>query len=329
MTDPVLSVRGVTTSFPSPRGILRAIRGVDLELARGERLGIVGESGSGKSALVTSILGLLDPPAHVRADSILLDGVELRSMSERALSRLRGARIGVVFQDPLTGLNPVRRIGPQVAETIRMHRALSRRAAQNEAIRLLRSVEIPEPERRYRAYPHELSGGMRQRVMIAMAIANSPAVLVLDEPTTALDVTTQAQIMSIMDGIVAEHGTAVIFITHNMELVSDFCDRVSVIYAGSVVENGPCQDVMARPAHPYSAALIASIPSMEGDRSQELVTLPGLPPDLAQPITGCAFAARCPLARNRCQDDEPELTPIGEGRAVACHFWREQLAFKA
>lgn len=325
MNDQVLVVRSVTTAFQSPRGVLRAVRGVDLELAPGERLGIVGESGSGKSALVTSILGLVDPPAEVRADSILLEGVELHSLTERAMSRLRGARISVVFQDPLTGLNPVRRIGPQIAETIRMHSSLSRRAARAESIRLLQAVEIADPERRYRAYPHELSGGMRQRVMIAMAIANAPAVLVLDEATTALDVTTQAQIMSLLARVVAEHRTAVIFITHNMELVSDFCDRVSVMYAGKIVENGPCAEVMARPAHPYSAALIASIPTLDGDRDHDLRTLPGLPPDLTRRIEGCSFAARCPLARERCRERVPELIPIGDGRSVACHFWNEQL----
>ncbi|NDL59373.1 ABC transporter ATP-binding protein [Phytoactinopolyspora mesophila] len=325
---PVLSVRGLNTEFATERGRVHAVRGVGFTLQRGERLGVVGESGSGKSALALSILGLIEPPGNVVDGHVWLNGRDLRTLTERQLNRVRGQEISVVFQDPLTALNPVRRIGPQIAEVITMHSDVTRADARRRAIDLLTDVDLPRPEQAYRAYPHQLSGGMRQRVMIAVALANSPDVLIADEPTTALDVTTQGQIMRLIDRVVAERHTAVILITHNVDLVADFCDTIQVMYAGQVVERGRCADVLNAPAHPYTAALLASVPSLEADRAAPLPTLDGLPPDLSIEAAGCALAPRCPLSagRSECHTVSPPVVEVSGDRTwiSRCHFASEQ-----
>ncbi|TDD69822.1 ABC transporter ATP-binding protein [Jiangella aurantiaca] len=326
--EPVLTVRGLSTEYATDRGQVRAVRDVSFELRRGERLGIVGESGSGKSALALSILGLIEPPGRTVAGEVWLNGRDLRTLSEARLNRIRGKEISVVFQDPLTALNPVRRIGPQLAEAITMHQDVGRAAAKQAAIELLDDVELPRPADCYRRYPHELSGGMRQRVMIAVALANAPDVLIADEPTTALDVTTQAQIMRLIDKVVDERGTAVVLITHNMDLVADFCDTVQVMYAGQVVERGRREQLLSGSAHPYTAALMVSVPSLDTDRAAPLRSLEGLPPDLAVEHTGCALAPRCVLGRERerCRSESPAMTAVvGDAAWVSrCHFAGEQ-----
>ncbi|GII95338.1 ABC transporter ATP-binding protein [Sinosporangium siamense] len=328
--DTVLSVKDMHTVFATPGGTAHAIRGVSFDLRRGERLGIVGESGAGKSALVLSLLGLVEPPGRVAGGSVWLNGRDLRTLSERQMRRVRGKEISIVFQDPLTALNPVRRIGPQVAEVLLMHGDLSRKQARERAVGLLADVELPEPEKCYAAYPHELSGGMRQRVMIAIALANSPDVLIADEPTTALDATTQAQIITLLNKVIEERGTAVVMITHNMGLVADFCDTVQVMYAGEVVEYGSRDRLLDRPAHPYTAALLASVPAMDARRDLPLPALSGLPPSLTDLPEGCAFAPRCPLEGERglCRTTRPAPRILdGEpDRMSMCHFSAEQLA---
>ena len=325
---PVLSVRALNTVFSTDRGPAHAVRDVGFELYRGERLGIVGESGSGKSALALSILGLIEPPGRTTRGEVWLNGRDLRTLTQRQLDGVRGKEISVVFQDPLTALNPVRRIGPQIAEVLTMHGDVSRSEARRRAVDLLADVELPRPAEHYRSYPHELSGGMRQRVMIAMALANSPDVLIADEPTTALDVTTQAQIMRLIDKVVDERGTAVILITHNMDLVADFCDTVQVMYAGRIVERGTRDQVLRGAAHPYTAALMASVPSLDTDRAAPLPTLDGLPPDLVGAPGGCPLAPRCPLGhdRPRCWSELPVPVAMTADRswASSCHFADEQ-----
>ncbi len=319
---PLLSVRGLHVHFHTPRGVVRALRGIDLDVAAGEAVGLVGESGSGKTVLSLAVLGLLPrPPASVSARSVEFEGRDLRRLSPRELRRLRGNRIAMVFQDPLTSLNPYLAIGDQVAEPLLIHRGLGARAARGRAEELLARVGIPDPGRHLRSYPHELSGGMRQRAMIAMAIACEPALLIADEPTTALDVTIQAQILDLLSGLMRSSGTAVVLITHSLAVVAGFCDRVDVLYAGRIAERGPTEPLFAAPAHPYTRALLrvasrAAAPA-EGKR---LFAIPGLPPDLIESAPGCSFAPRCGLAFERCREEGPGLAavPGEEGRERAC-----------
>lgn len=314
--EELLAVRGLTVTFRTPDGAVEAVRGVDLDLAPGEVLGVVGESGSGKSVAMLAVLGLLPRNAEV-AGSARFRGRELIGMADRDLRAIRGAGIAMIFQDPLTALNPVIRVGRQIAEGIRVHGSVSRRQADARAVELLAAVGIPDPVRRAQAFPHEMSGGMRQRVMIAMMIANDPAILIADEPTTALDVTVQAEILDLLDGIRERTGTAMVFITHDLGVIARVADRVQVMYGGRTAEVAPTGEFFAGPAHPYSAGLLAAVPGPGRVRS---VGIPGAPPSMSAPPGGCAFHPRCDRAAEVCRHESPPLIPGGPGRWRACHF---------
>jgi oligopeptide/dipeptide ABC transporter ATP-binding protein len=320
--EPVLSVRDLRTSFAMDTGTVEAVRGVSFDLYPGEVLGLVGESGSGKSALASSILGLLrSPPASVTGGPVSFGGRDLLHESRSGLRRIRGEEIAMIFQDPMTSFNPVRSIGQQIAEAIRVHHRVSRSAARARTVELLRLVGMPSPEVRSKQFPHEFSGGMRQRAMIAMAMANEPKVIIADEPTTALDVTVQAQILQVLQTAQAETDSAILLITHDLGVVAELADRVIVMYAGRIVESASVFDLFAAPRHPYTLGLLASLPRVDAD-TDELVAIPGRPPSLSPPPRGCAFRARCELSRGRdlCRDEDPALLPVAQGQLSACHF---------
>jgi oligopeptide/dipeptide ABC transporter ATP-binding protein len=315
---PLLELRELRTVFDTGGGTVCAVDGVSLRLARGARLGVVGESGCGKSVTALSILRLLpSPPGRIVGGQILFEGRDLLTVSEQEVRALRGKSIAMVFQEPMTSLNPVYTVGRQVAEVLTLHEGLARRAARERAIELLKMVGIPAPEQRVDSYPHELSGGMRQRVMIAMAIACRPKLLIADEPTTALDVTIQAQILDLLARLRTELGMSIMLITHDLGVVSEFADDVMVMYAGKVVENASAQALFARPLHPYTKGLLASVPSDDRQRTR-LVTIEGMVPNLAALPAGCRFRDRCPEAVGPCAQREPALLDVGEGRQVAC-----------
>lgn len=316
---PLLSVRDLTVTFPNAGRPVRAVRGVSYDVHEGEFLGLVGESGSGKSVSSLAVMGLLPSSAKV-AGSIRFRGEELLEASDRQLSALRGEQISMVFQDPLSALTPVYTIGEQIAETLLLHdKKVSKQAAEARAVELLRVVGIPSPERRAKAFPHEFSGGMRQRAMIAIAIANKPRLIIADEPTTALDVTIQAQILEVLQTAKELTGAAVLLITHSLGVVAGNVDRVAVMYAGRIVENGPVHDVFAEPRMPYTIGLLRSVPNMLTITSDRLVPLEGRPPSLDALPPGCPFAARCPAALDVCRQQEPELLDVEPGRRAACH----------
>lgn len=316
---PLLSVRDLEVTFATPDGAVQALRGVNLDVLPGECVGVVGESGSGKSQLLISIIALLARNATA-SGSIRFDGEELLRVPEAKLRGLRGRRIGIVFQDPMTSLNPHLTIGLQLTEGLRLHLHMSRRAAHERARALLESVHLSDAGRRLRQYPHELSGGMRQRVAIAMALACEPDLLLADEPTTALDVTVQAEILALLRELRARIHTAVIFVTHDLGVVAQIADRVAVMYAGQIVEHGPTAALFEHPRHPYTAALRRASPSLEGDRQMRLPAIPGRPPDLARPIVGCAFAARCPHRMPVCTEAQPPMRHVGDRHAAACFY---------
>jgi len=315
--EPLLAVRDLVVEFETPRGTVRAVDGVSLTLAHGATLGLVGESGCGKSVTSLAIMRLLDSNARIRAGSIRFEGHDVLDLDERAMRRLRGARMAMIFQEPSTSLNPVFTVGAQVAEALRIHRRLSRAAAWAGAVELMRLVEIPDAERRASAYPHELSGGMKQRVMIAMAISCEPALLVADEPTTALDVTIQAQILDLLRGLKERLGMSLLLITHDLGVVAAEADEVVIMYAGRIVERAPSRALFAAPAHPYTQALLASLPRLER-REARLTPIPGRVPDLLELPSGCRFRDRCPRASERCSREDPALAEIAPARAVAC-----------
>jgi oligopeptide/dipeptide ABC transporter ATP-binding protein len=320
---PILSVRGLTTELRTERGRFHAVDAVSFDLFPGEVLGIVGESGCGKSMTALSILGLVPrPPGRIVAGEVWFEGRDLVRLSERELQRVRGAKIAMIFQEPMSSLNPVFTIGEQIAETLRHHERLGRRAARARAVELLAMVGIPSPAERLDAYPHELSGGMRQRVMIAIALACNPKVLLADEPTTALDVTIQAQILELLERLQAELGMAVVIITHDLGIVAEFAHRVLVMYAGRVIEEGPVEAIFESPAHPYTRGLLASLPDLEGEIGR-LSAIPGSVPQLGELGPGCRFAPRCGLAEPACLLADPPLARTG-ARAVACR--RAELA---
>jgi peptide/nickel transport system ATP-binding protein len=315
--EPLLAVRDLVVEFTTPRGTVRAVDGVGLTIARGATLGLVGESGCGKSVTSLAIMRLLDANARIRAGTIHFDGRDLVALDEREMRRLRGARLAMIFQEPTTSLNPVFTVGAQVAEALRIHRRLDRSAAWAGAVELMRQVEIPDAERRAASYPHELSGGMRQRVMIAMAISCEPALLIADEPTTALDVTIQAQILDLLRGLKRRLGMSLLLITHDLGVVATEADEVAIMYAGRIVERAPSRALFAAPAHPYTQALLASLPRLER-RAERLTPIPGSVPDLLELPSGCRFRDRCPRASARCAQEDPQLSQIGAGRFVAC-----------
>jgi peptide/nickel transport system ATP-binding protein/oligopeptide transport system ATP-binding protein len=314
---PILSLRGLVTELRTQDGRFNAVDGVSFDLHAGEVLGIVGESGCGKSMTALSILGLVpSPPGRIVAGEVWFEGRDLVRLPERELRRVRGAAISMIFQEPMTSLNPVFTVGEQILETLRHHERIGRRAARARAVELLARVGIPSPAERLDAYPHELSGGMRQRVMIAIALACNPKVLLADEPTTALDVTIQAQILDLLERLQAELGMAVVIITHDLGIVAEFAHRVLVMYAGRVVEEGPVDAIFDQPAHPYTRGLLASLPDLEGE-SGRLLAIPGAVPQLHELEAGCRFAPRCTLVEPACRAADPALRREGR-RAVAC-----------
>jgi oligopeptide/dipeptide ABC transporter ATP-binding protein len=327
--DLVLDVRDLETNYYTQDGVVKAVRKVSLEIERGHRVGVVGESGSGKSALALSIIGLIEPPGRVVGGSVFLNGRDIAKFSDRQLQQVRGRTISLVFQDPMTALDPVKTIGAQIAEAILRHRPIGKRAARRNAVDLLRDVEVPHADRRLDDYPHQYSGGMRQRVLIAIALANEPDLVIADEPTTALDVTTQAQVLDVLDGLVTERKMAVMLITHNLGVVADFCDRVFVMYAGRLVERAHADDLFARQAHPYSEALLHSVPRPDRLQRGPLPTIPGFPPSLVHLPPGCPFEPRCPVGHGLevCRTQVPLPVAVGDpvDPVVAeCHFAEER-----
>ncbi len=319
MSGAVLEIRGLRTSFQTRLGSFAAVDGVDLELFPGETLGVVGESGCGKTVTALSVLRLLsEPPAAIEAGEILFEGRDLLRLSSEELRSIRGRRIAMIFQEPMTSLNPVFRVGDQIDEALRVHRAGDRAQRRARVLELLGRVGIAEPEKRMRDYPHQLSGGMRQRVMIAMALACDPAVLIADEPTTALDVTIQAQILELLRELQQGLRMAVLLITHDLGVVAESAQRVAVFYAGRVVERADVGALFRTPRHPYTHALLRSSPGAQ-PAGARLHVIEGLVPDLARRPAGCSFRERCKRALERCAVDDPKLEPIGQGRAVACH----------
>ena len=319
-TGPLLEVSDLRTHFLTARGALRAVDGVSLTLERGRTLGVVGESGSGKTVLVRSIMGLLPTHNVARGGEVTFDGRRLTGLSPAELREIWGAEIGMVFQDPMTSLNPVVRIGRQITETMAFHLRLPHAEARAKAADLLRSVGIPEPERRLRAYPHELSGGMRQRVTIAIALACGPQLLLADEPTTALDVTVQAQILSLLARQQRERFMAMILVTHDLGVVAGRTDEIAVMYAGRIVERAPTTVLFSDMRMRYTQALFRSIPRITDPGHRRLLAIGGRPPDLVAPPTGCSFAPRCRYARERCHAEAPPLTEAGPGHAYACWY---------
>jgi peptide/nickel transport system permease protein len=313
--DGVLSVRDLRVSFP---GGVHPVRGVSFTLRRGEAVGVVGESGSGKSLTALAIARLLEPPAVVSADQVRLLGHDLLLSSAGADRKFLGTSLGMVFQDPMTSFNPVRHVGGQLAEVATQHQGMTRRQAAARAVDRLRAVRIPSPERRYRQFPHELSGGMRQRALIGMAVMGSPALVIADEPTTALDVTVQREVLRLLKSIQAADEVALLFISHDITVVGQVCDRVLVMYAGRIVESLPSAALAASARHPYTRALLAAVPSMDTDREQPLAVVPGRPADPADLPAGCAFAPRCAFADDKCRAVDPALTPAADGHQVAC-----------
>lgn len=311
----LLQVKNLVVEFPHRRGTLRALDDISFDIAPGEILGVVGESGAGKSLTGASIIGLLEPPGRIAGGEILLEGRRIDDLPFAELRKVRGRQIGAIFQDPLTSLNPLYTVGRQLTETIRTHLPVGQAEARERAIQLLRDTGIPAAEQRIDHHPHQFSGGMRQRVVIALALAAEPKLIVADEPTTALDVSIQAQIISLLKTICRERGAAVMLITHDMGVIAETCDRVAVMYAGRVAEIGPVHDVIHRPSHPYTAGLMACIPDMTQDR-ERLHQIDGAMPRLNAIPAGCAFHPRCDRAFDRCHAQRPELMPAGTTRAA-------------
>ena len=314
----ILEVRDLHTQFFTDDGVVQAVNGVSFDLDAGESLGIVGESGCGKSMTALSIMGLVPEPGRVTSGEIRFRGHDLLRMRPEDVRDLRGRDMAMIFQDPLSSLNPVLKNGFQIEEAMLAHKDISRRAAFERAVALLKKVRVPAAETRARDYPFQLSGGMRQRTMIAMGLANDPAMLIADEPTTALDVTVQAQILELLRDLNRELNTAVIMITHNLGVVAGLCSRVIVMYAGQIVEEGPVDQIFERPQHPYTWALLRSVPRIDALRHDRLRSIEGLPPDLISPPAGCRFHPRCPFRVDQCFRDEPPLEPVAERQRAAC-----------
>ena len=319
--DTLLEVDDLHVSFRTEDGVVRAVDGVSFKINPGEVLGIVGESGSGKSVTMMSVMRLIIDPNAVFAGHVTYKGRDLMTLSQRQMQEVRGSEIAMIFQDPMTSLNPVYRVGWQIEEQLHTHQRLTKAEGRARAVELLRAVGIPNPETRARDYPHQFSGGMRQRVMIAMALSCNPDLLIADEPTTALDVTIQAQILELIKRLKAEFNSAVILITHDMGVVADIADRVIVMYGGRVVEHGTKQAIFSDPQHPYTWGLLGSIPRLDRPRPKRLTAIPGQPPSLVRLPSGCAFHPRCPQRFDRCLTEVPELKPTAEpGHLDACHL---------
>ncbi|WP_121062340.1 ABC transporter ATP-binding protein [Chachezhania antarctica] len=317
--EPLLVVRGLSVTFATDQGPLKALDAVDLTLAPGETLAVVGESGSGKSVLSLALMGLLPPTAKIEADALTFDGRDLTGLREPDFRTLRGTAMSMIFQEPATALNPVRRIGDQIVEAIRLHEDIPAPKARARAIEALAATGIPAPAERAGAFPHQLSGGMRQRALIAMALVHRPRLLIADEPTTALDVTVQAQILDLIRDLARETGTATLFITHDMGVVAEMADRVSVFYAGRLVETAPAPALFSSPEHPYTVGLLGSMPQMNA-RGAPMLPIRGTVPDPRLMPPGCHFHPRCPFAAGACRTDRPALREIRPGQASACHL---------
>jgi oligopeptide/dipeptide ABC transporter ATP-binding protein len=317
VTVALLAVEGLHTQFAGGGGLVRAVDGVSFSIERGEVLGLVGESGCGKSVTSLSIMRLVPPPGRIAAGRVLLDGLNLLDKDAEAMRRVRGARIAMVFQEPMTSLNPVFTVGDQIAAAVLAHAGGGRRAAWERAVEMLDLVQVPAPRERARDYPHHLSGGLRQRAMIALALAPGPALLIADEPTTALDVTIQAQILDLLRRLQAERGMAVLLITHDLGVVAQLCHRIAIIYAGRIVEMAPVDRIFAAPLHPYTRGLLRCLPH-PSRFGQPLSSIEGTPPDLRAPVVGCRFVPRCPHAVESCRRDEPPLAERRPGHLVAC-----------
>ncbi|WP_239021475.1 ABC transporter ATP-binding protein [Novacetimonas cocois] len=315
---PLLEVRDLCVSFPSAGRMIPIVEHVSFTLAEREILGLVGESGSGKSVTAMALMGLIDSPGVRITGSALFRGQELVGLAPRELRRLRGGQIAMIFQDPMTAFTPVYTIGWQIDEQIRAHERISRRQARARTVRLLGEMGVPDPVRTAGCYPHQLSGGLRQRAMIAMALSCNPVLLIADEPTTALDVTVQAQILELVRALRGRHGSSVLLITHDMGVVAETCDSTLVLYSGRVAETGPTGALFARPGHPYTAALLASIPPLDGPRPERLPTIAGVPPAPLDRPVGCAFGPRCGYVHERCRPAPPPLVPVGPDQAAAC-----------
>ena len=319
MANRVLDIQDLHVSFDTYAGEVKAVRGVTLHVDEGEVLAIVGESGCGKSVTAQTIMKLNPmPPARIVSGTIDLAGHDIVKANERAMQKIRGKDVSMIFQDPMTCMNPTTQVGKQIVEAIKLHRKLSHAEAKAEAIRCLKQVNIPNPEERSKQYPHEYSGGMRQRAMIAMALSCDPKLLIADEPTTALDVTIQAQIMDLLVELKEKINTAIILITHDLGVVAGVADRVAVMYAGKVVETGTVQDIFYRNSHPYTQALLKSLPSPDTTKEETLTAIPGTPPDLLTPPVGCAFAARCKHCMQICLEEQPPEFQVGEGHSACC-----------
>jgi peptide/nickel transport system ATP-binding protein len=321
---PLLEIENLRIEFPTRRGVLLAVEDVSLAIKEGEVLGLVGESGAGKTLTGMAVIDLLEPPGRVAGGNIRLDGQSIVGLPHEAMRRIRGAKIGAIFQDPLTSLNPLYTIGKQLVETIQAHTDFSPSAARERAMALLKEVGIPAAEQRFHAYPHEFSGGMRQRVVIALAISCHPRLVIADEPTTALDVSVQAQIINLLKRLCRDHGTAILLITHNMGVIAETADRVAVMYSGRIVEIGPLRDVVQRPRHPYTAGLMGSIPVI-GQNKNYLSHIPGAMPRLQAIPPGCAFHPRCSKVLDRCREERPDLRGAGDGgQRAACWLYEEK-----
>ncbi|MEU9891806.1 ABC transporter ATP-binding protein [Sphaerisporangium sp. NPDC051017] len=323
--EPLLAVDDLHVEFTTRQGLVRAVNGVSYTVNAGESLAVLGESGSGKSVTAQAIMGILDmPPARIPKGEVRFRGTDLLKLSDQARSQIRGQRIAMIFQDALSALNPVFTVGWQISEMFRVHRGMSKRDAMKKAVELMDRVRIPAAKQRVNDYPHQFSGGMRQRIMIAMSIALDPEVLIADEPTTALDVTVQAQIMELLAELQRESNMGLILITHDLGVVADVADKIAVMYAGRIVENAPVHDLYKTPAHPYSKGLLDSIPRVD-QKGQDLYAIKGLPPNLLDMPSGCAFHPRCPYRRDNCVTDVPPLYEISGTRGSACHYYREVL----
>ena len=319
MSERILDIQDLRVSFDTYAGEVQAVRGVSFHVDQGEVLAIVGESGCGKSVTAQTIMKLNPmPPARIVSGSIRLGEHDIVAAGEKEMQAIRGKEVSMIFQDPMTCMNPTTQVGKQIVEAIKLHQNLSPKEAKEEAIRCLKQVRIPNPEERAKQYPHQFSGGMRQRAMIAMALSCNPKLLIADEPTTALDVTIQAQIMELLADIKNEIHTAIILITHDLGVVAGSADRVAVMYAGKIVETGSTRDIFYHSAHPYTQALIGSLPSVDVTKQQRLVSIPGTPPDLLAPPKGCGFAARCKYCMRVCQEEYPPEFTVGEGHTANC-----------
>ncbi|GGS26319.1 ABC transporter ATP-binding protein [Streptomyces griseoviridis] len=321
----LLEVRDLHVEFRTRDGIAKAVNGVSYGVDAGRTLAVLGESGSGKSVTAQTVMGILDvPPGRITGGEVLFEGRDLLKLKEEERRTVRGAEMAMIFQDALSSLNPVLTVGDQLAEMFTVHRGMSRRDARARAVELMDRVRIPGARERVKQYPHQFSGGMRQRIMIAMAMALEPKLIIADEPTTALDVTVQAQVMDLLADLQREYDMGLILITHDLGVVADVADEIAVMYAGRIVETAPVHEIYKAPAHPYTRGLLDSIPRLD-QKGRELYAIKGLPPSLTAIPPGCAFHPRCPLARDVCRTDEPPLYQVGDTRGSACHFWRECL----